>query len=234
MPRGRSEGPVRIIDRAISCRYGLPRDGGLAFRVRPLPGAHARRICSRIVVVLRQDKVDTLRKNKKKESLRKRRAIKPKTNNLVGGVSTGSATAGDADRPEYAPQLENLANMTKGVASADVATVHAACRGIRRLLSRPESPPVREVIDAGVLPRLVELLGWSEHGKVQFEAAWALTNVGSTEYTPAVVEHGAVPPLVALLRHGDPELREQARNIFCFSKMEDTPHGFFCFCLPAH
>ena len=29
----------------------------------------------------------------------------------MGGVSTGSATAGDADRPEYAPQLENLATL---------------------------------------------------------------------------------------------------------------------------
>ena len=66
-----------------------------------------------------QDKVDGIRKNKRKESLRKRRAIK--TNALFSGdgVSTGNAASSSAtDRPEYAPQLANLPAMIKGLSSA--------------------------------------------------------------------------------------------------------------------
>lgn len=44
---------------------------------------------------------------------------------------------------------------------------------------------------------------------LQFEAAWALTNIASTNQTRAVVEHGAVPGLVRNLRHHNPDLREQ-------------------------
>jgi len=148
--------------------------------------------------VKRRDKIDGIRKNKRKESLRKRRAIK--TNNLFAdgdGVSTGSAAAASAaDRPEYAPQLSNLPAMVKGCRSTDVATVHAACKGVRRLLSRPEDPPVQAVIDAGLMPRLVDLLGWHAHPRVMFESAWALTNVGSTEFTPAVVEPGTAKTFI--------------------------------------
>lgn len=43
----------------------------------------------------------------------------------------------------------------------------------------------------------------------QFEAAWALTNIASTCKTDAVVQHGAVPPLVRNLRHHNQDLREQ-------------------------
>ena len=43
-----------------------------------------------------------------------------------------------------------------------------------------------------------------------FESAWALTNIASTDKTTAVVDALAVPPLIDLLRHEVPDLREQA------------------------
>lgn len=79
---------------------------------------------------------------------------------------------------------------------------------IRRLLSTEENPPVREVLATGVLPTLVALLE-SPDAKVVFEAAWALTNIASTEFTKAVVDAGALPKLVAGMMHADANVREQ-------------------------
>ena len=79
---------------------------------------------------------------------------------------------------------------------------------IRKLLSKEKDPPVRAVLGAGILPRLVELLATGEP-RLQFEAAWAITNIASTEFTSAVVEVGAIPVLVHLMMSPSPDVREQ-------------------------
>ncbi len=84
---------------------------------------------------------------------------------------------------------------------------------IRRLLSMEAQPPVEEVLKCGILARLVHLLATSQHPKLQFEACWAITNIASTEHTRAVVDAGAVAPLVAGMMSADAELREQ--SIWC-------------------
>lgn len=47
--------------------------------------------------------------------------------------------------------------------------------------------------------------------KIQFEAAWALTNIasGSPEQTQHVVELGTIPIFIKYLQHHNPELRDQ-------------------------
>ena len=38
---------------------------------------------------------------------------------------------------------------------------------------------ISAVIDAGIVPRLVNLLGDASNSEIQFEAAWTLTNIAS-------------------------------------------------------
>mmetsp|Transcript_5110 Transcript_5110/g.18406 ORF Transcript_5110/g.18406 Transcript_5110/m.18406 type:complete len:276 (-) Transcript_5110:2589-3416(-) len=95
---------------------------------------------------------------------------------------------------------------------ADQAEVLEALVTIRRLLSIEVEPPIQQCVDAGVVPALVEMLRRWDDPVVQFEAAWAVTNVasGTREHTAAVVEEGAVPLFCELLRSDADDVREQA------------------------
>lgn len=100
----------------------------------------------------------------------------------------------------------------EGLQSNDAAKQLAATQGVRKLLSREKQPPIDEVIKAGIVPRLVEFLDNANRPEVQFEAAWALTNVasGTSEQTRAVVKCGAVKPFIRLLMSPRRNVAEQA------------------------
>lgn len=99
---------------------------------------------------------------------------------------------------------------------ADPAHQLAGVTAIRRLLSKESRPPVEPVVQAGALPRLVELLA-SPDSKIQFEAAWAITNIASTEHTSVVVRAGAIPALVQGMMASDAQVRDQC--IWCLGNV---------------
>ncbi len=74
------------------------------------------------------------------------------------------------------------------------------------------TPPLQQVIDAGIVPRLVHFLTLSQSPKLQFEASWVLTNIasGTSDQTKFVVDAGAVPYFIHLIASPDAELADQA------------------------
>lgn len=109
-------------------------------------------------------------------------------------------------------KLENLPSMVAGVWSNDKPMQLEATTQFRKLLSIERSPPIEEVIQSGVVPRFVEFLMREDFPQLQFEAAWALTNIasGTSENTKVVIDHGAVPIFVKLLGSPSDDVREQA------------------------
>lgn len=105
-----------------------------------------------------------------------------------------------------------LGTMTQKLRSSSPDDVVEAASYFRRLLSIEEDPPIREVIMNGAVGPLVNLLRSQDSPQLQFDAAWALTNIasGTSEDTRIVVEAGAIMPFVQLLRSATPQVREQA------------------------
>merc|ERR1719297_217515 len=111
-----------------------------------------------------------------------------------------------------ANQLEQLPQMVRGVMGDDPAQQTEATTQFPRLLNIEKNPPIQQVIDSGVVPRFVEFLQRDDNPALQFEAAWALTNIasGTSDYTKVVMEVGAVPIFVRLLLSPNDDVREQA------------------------
>lgn len=82
---------------------------------------------------------------------------------------------------------------------------------IRKILSIDSNPPIEKVVQSNLLPVIVSFLQRHDNYKLQFEAAWTLTNVasGDTKFTQAVVNANALPSLISLLDSPYEDVKEQ-------------------------
>ncbi|KAJ7980328.1 Importin subunit alpha [Quillaja saponaria] len=151
----------------------------------------------------REDNMVEIRKNKREESLQKKRRE---------GLQAQQQFTTPLQTTTVEKKLESLPSMVTGVWSDNSTLQLEATTQFRKLLSIERSPPIEEVIQSGVVPRFVEFLIREDFPQLQFEAAWALTNIasGTSENTKVVIDHGAVPIFVKLLGSPSDDVREQA------------------------
>lgn len=184
----------------------------------------------------REETTLQIRKNKKDVRLAKRRQMPSNAGGGMDATPAGLAAASMLAAGGAAPggyngtlgtmdfsavntassaansKLENLPQMIQGVMGQDPAIQTECTTQFRRLLSIEKNPPIQQVIESGVVPRFVEFLQRDDNPALQFEAAWALTNIasGTSEHTKVVMEVGAVPIFVRLLLSPNDDVREQA------------------------
>ncbi|XP_008555196.1 importin subunit alpha [Microplitis demolitor] len=110
------------------------------------------------------------------------------------------------------PILMSVDEIVSGMTCDDPHLQLQATQACRKMLSREKHPPIDTMISKGIVPRCVEFLGHNWNPALQFEAAWALTNVasGTSEQTHIVINNGAIPKLVALLKSPASNVAEQA------------------------
>lgn len=154
-----------------------------------------------------------IRKDKKEDSLQKRRR------DVGGGARAGSSGPSAPEKPVGAlpdpalrMKLESLPEDIALLQSSDPAEQLEATTRFRKLLSIERNPPIAEVIAAGAVPRLVQYCQCYDNPPLLFEAAWTLTNIssGTSEHTRVVIDNGAIPIFVNLVRCPHADVREQA------------------------
>lgn len=111
-----------------------------------------------------------------------------------------------------AQKLSLLPEHIKKLTSGSVDEKTESCMAIRKLLSVEHSPPIRPIVDAGVVSLLVQQLVHDDAPKLQFEACWALTNIasGDSSYVNSILNAGALTHLVSLLESPNIDVCEQA------------------------
>ncbi|XP_063127993.1 importin subunit alpha-8 [Rattus norvegicus] len=150
----------------------------------------------------RQQRIDSslqLRKSRKDEQALKRRNIGLFSSDVVSQALVKEANL-------------TLDDIIKGVNSSDTIMCLLATQAAREMLSQENNPPLDVIIEAGLIPKLVDFLKAAHLPNLQFEAAWALTNIasGTSEQTGVVVKEGAIEPLIELLCSPHLTVSEQA------------------------
>lgn len=170
----------------------------------------------------REDAQVQLRKATRDEALLKKRMV----NDMPGGqlmdpMAGGGDNAMMGGMPQAPPAgmggptsfpVEQIPILSQMLISDDPQDQFNSTQQFRKLLSIEQSPPIQEVINAGVVPRFVQFLKEVNRPDLQFEAAWVLTNIasGTADQTRVVVEQGALPIFVQLLQSPNDDVREQA------------------------
>jgi len=152
-----------------------------------------------------------LRRNKREDALSKRRNVVVDDDDDVSG-SGGLSPLKERQNNTPAAAM-TLEEVKEGLFSSSPEVVFQATHNARKMLSKERNPPIDAMIEAGLVPKLVDFLKVHSNPALQFEAAWALTNIasGTSTQTKCVAnEPNAVSYFVKLLSSEDANVCEQA------------------------
>lgn len=150
----------------------------------------------------REDRDLELRRQKRNDTLSRRRNITD--------IDHGWIQVDVVYKEDYS--VEDLPEVVLAANSDNDDLKLFAAQALRKMLSVHESPPIQQVIDAGVLSRVIEGIQRFDFSQLQYECAWTITNIvsGASIYTQTIIEKGAVPLLTNLLNSTNETVRDQA------------------------
>ena len=153
----------------------------------------------------REDEAIQIRKKERDEQLSRRRRMQDGEETVAPVPTATSALTSSVD-------ISILPQLLQAMITGDINVKFQATQQVRKLLSIEKTPPIQPVIAAGMVPHLVSFIQQEAMPDLQFEAAWALTNIasGNADQTKCVVEAGTVPLFIRMLHSPNTDVKEQA------------------------
>ncbi|XP_046441554.1 importin subunit alpha-5-like [Daphnia pulex] len=124
----------------------------------------------------------------------------------------------DGNRLAVATTNMSIDDIVNGINSGDEKKEIAATHAARQILCGERNPPIDILINANVVPKLIEFLSRVSKPDLQLDSVWALTNImdnGTPDQTNAVVSAGALAGIIFLLGSPHPVVAKQAVWALC-------------------
>ncbi|AYV86548.1 MAG: hypothetical protein Sylvanvirus3_2 [Sylvanvirus sp.] len=152
----------------------------------------------------RFEQANALRKSQREDSMQSRRRIED-LQDEKGNISSSSFQTVE-EKMNYIQELKHMIESNDSSIQVDGTT------RLRRLLSISKDPPIQEVLESGMLPRLVSFLSCFQFPILQFETLWALTNIasGTTPQVQELLRYDVIPTFIHLVGSPHEDVREQA------------------------